>query len=83
MDYYCFFVHVNVLYVKKKYLVFTFIHKHLGIFWLTTYLSQVKAKCFVLSIVFVSQMAIKRPLISSESWLFTGTHKLYVQFSHI
>ena len=25
----------------------------------------------------------KKPLISSESWLFTGTHKLYIQFGHI
>ena len=28
-------------------------------------------------------MAIKRPFISSESWLLTGTHTLYVQFGHI
>ena len=36
-----------------------FIHKHFGVFWLTTYLSQAKAKCFILSIVFLSQMSIK------------------------
>ena len=33
-------------------------------------------KSFLYCLIFVSQMAIKRPPISSEKWLFTGNKKL-------